>query len=153
DDSTFRFVDLAPEPRNGTNTDSYVKYGMSVFEDVGQTNNVARGDLPITYREPDLVVSQLTVPTGDLRSGQTVNIRFTGANRGARDTGQDFWIDRLYLSRDPSLDTHDLQLAELTHNGQLAAGEHYDATAAVTLPADADGAFYLIAFADSNIEG
>ena len=124
-----------------------------MFEDAAQVNNVARADIPITYREPDLVVSQLDLPAGDLRSGQTVSLHFTVTNQGTHDTRQDQWVDRLYLSRDPSLDSHDLQVAELLHQGQLAAGASYESTAVVTLPADADGLFYLIAFADSNIVG
>src|SRR5204862_5102733 len=62
-------------------------------------------------------------------------------------------IVSLHLSSYPSLDRLDLHRAEVTHQIQLAVGARYQQTASITLPGDADGLFYLIAFTDANIEG
>ena len=144
---------LSPEARSGENDRSRGFYGASVYEDADQANNMTRGDIPVTYREPDLKVAQMVIPPGELRSGQTISVTFTIANQGTRDTREDFWYDRLYLSRDPSLDTRDLQVAEFLRYGQLAMGASYERSASFVLPGDADGPFYLLAFTDSNIEG
>ncbi len=145
--------DLSPEARNGENERSRQVYGVRVYEDVAQVNNLTRGEIPVTYREPDLKISQLTIPAGELRSGQTISVSFTVANQGTRETREDYWIDRLYLSRDPSLDSRDLQVGEFQRYGRLAVGASYDRTATFTLPGDADGPFYLIAFTDSDVVG
>ncbi len=86
-------------------------------------------------------------------SGQSVTVALTVSNVGTRDTRQDRWDDRLYLSSDPSLDKTDLQIASFTHVGALAAGASYDLTATFRIPSDADGRFYIVAFTDSNVLG
>jgi large repetitive protein len=109
---------------------------------------------PVEYREPDLQVTDLQVPTG-LLAGQTVDITFTVTNVGNRDTREDRWTDRVYLSLDATLDEGDFLLrrevdgrevmAEFVRDGVLAAGESYTATVTVTLPFEVSGAFHVLA--------
>ncbi|MBI3350329.1 MAG: putative Ig domain-containing protein, partial [Burkholderiales bacterium] len=153
----YVFTDAAPEPNaaeaaSGKNSDAYAFYGGSVYEGAAATNNMGRADIAITYREPDLKISQISVP-GALTSGQTVAVSFTVTNQGTRDTRQWGWADRIYLSRDPSLDNSDLQLASFTHLGGLAKDGSYTVNASVQIPADADGPFYLIAYTDADVYG
>ncbi|WP_295529412.1 CARDB domain-containing protein, partial [uncultured Pseudacidovorax sp.] len=152
DDPDYRGT-LVPDGDSGSNEDSRNYFGIRAFEGAGGTNNLGRGDIPVTYREPDLRISALQLPSGELRSGQTVNVSFTVANQGTRDTRQQYWVDRLYLSRDASLDPNDLQVAEFSRYGALAAGQSYERAASFVLPGDADGPFYLIAFSDASVRG
>src|SRR5262249_51816623 len=46
-----------------------------------ENNNLGRGTLPVIYREPDLVVSDLLVPTGTVYSGQAIHIEWTVKNQ------------------------------------------------------------------------
>ena len=144
---------LSPEAQGGENDRSRGFYGGSVYEDLASTNNLGRGTIDIIYREPDLTVSALTLPPGPLLSGQTVTVNFTVTNEGTRATREWAWVDRLYLSRDPSLDRTDLQVASFLRYGPLAAGASYERSATFQIPGDAEGRFYLIAFTDSNVIG
>ena len=119
-------TDVAPQPNAaeataGLNRDSRAFYGASVYEGAAATNNMLRGDIDVTYREPDLKITLIDLPTA-LTSGQSVPVSFTVTNQGTRDVRQWGWADRIYLSRDPSLDASDLQLASFTHLGGLAKG-------------------------------
>lgn len=111
-------------------------------------NNVFRADLPVDYFEPDLVISGLQIPP-DAVSGQTFDVAYTVTNEGTRDTREDVWTDRFFLSRDPSLDQQDLQFGEFQRRGLLAIGDSYTHTASVSLPHGIEGSFYVIAIADS----
>ena len=71
----------------------------------------------MVYREPDLQVTSLVVPTTPPHSGDMFSVSFTVTNIGNRDTREDYWIDRVYLSRDQSLDSSDTELGENAHHG------------------------------------
>ena len=120
----------------GQNQNWLSEFQRWAFED--PTNNLSRHPLTVTYREADLQVTQLTVPT-TAASGEVVSVSFVVANQGTRETRQSSWKDRVFLSRDPSLDRHDLLLGEVTRQGSLAAGESYQASLDVRLPDSIDG--------------
>src|SRR5262249_4052150 len=108
--------------------------------------------LPVIYREPDLRVTDLAVPAAP-HSGDTIAVSWTVTNLGGRDTRKGNWYDRVYLSRDPSLDVGDTQLGELGHGAILKTGDHYDATLNVRLPDGIGGNFYILVFTDSSSRG
>ncbi|MCR5864424.1 pre-peptidase C-terminal domain-containing protein [Aquincola sp. J276] len=143
----------SPEPEAGGNGDSRGRYLGTVYEAANTANNLGRGDIQVTYREPDLKISPITLSATPVMSGQTVTVSFSVTNAGTRDTRQSIWTDRVYLSRDPSLDPNDLQLASFIRYGGLAAGQSYQRDAVVTIPGDTEGPWYLIAFTDSNVIG
>ncbi|MFH1842063.1 MAG: CARDB domain-containing protein [bacterium] len=124
-------------------------------------NNMGQEVLPVVYREPDLRVTDLVVPDS-IAAGETVSIDFTVTNVGTRDTREEQWLDRIYLSRDPSLDKRDILMsderipnfpvpAEFERQGVLKAGESYNATVPVTMPFDISGPFYVLAYTDSEV--
>ncbi|HEX7095510.1 MAG TPA: CARDB domain-containing protein, partial [Acidimicrobiales bacterium] len=78
---------------------------------------------------------------------------FTVSNVGNRATRQDRWIDRVYLSSDPSLDIGDLQVGEVWHYGILGEGASYSQTISFDVPEGASGRYYLIGYADSDVIG
>jgi len=53
------------------------------------------------------------------------------------------------MSRDPSLDSHDLYLGQFKREGILALGDSYESTVDVRLPDGIEGDFYILVFADS----
>src|SRR5207253_4183351 len=126
-------------------------YSQTVYEGLYGQNNRGSGIIPVTYREPDLRVTDLVVPSTPPHSGQTFPVTWTVTNIGTRDTRESFWIDRLYLSRDPTLDAGDIQLAEDRHVGALAIDKSYTRTLDVTLPEAIQGNFYLLVFVDSDV--
>ncbi|HET9129437.1 MAG TPA: CARDB domain-containing protein, partial [Terriglobia bacterium] len=107
------------EAQSGENDYTRGYYGSHVYEGFADNNNNLRTPIDVIYREPDLKISVLTLPSGPLFSGQEVTVTFTVVNQGTRDTREWAWYDRLYLSLDPSLDKTDLQLGTFTHLGGL----------------------------------
>src|SRR5262249_51371915 len=101
-----------------------------------------------TYREPDLKVTSLVIPES-AASGQAIPVSFTIANLGTRATREGAWVDRVFLSRDPSLDNKDLELGSVSHTGALAVGDAYTSSLNVTMPEGIAGPFYLLIYADS----
>jgi hypothetical protein len=123
--------------------------------------NSGQAQFPVAYREPDLRVTELTLPD-TMAAGSTIDVTFKVENVGNRATREDAWTDRLYLSLDSSLDEGDWLMsreaspgvivkAEAAHKGVLAPGESYYATVRVTLPFELEGEFHVIAMADSGL--
>jgi CARDB/Putative Ig domain len=126
-------------------------FGTRAYEDA--TNNQAAQTLPVIYREPDLQVTNLLVPATEPHSGDTISLSWTVTNTGNRDTREGYWTDRVYLSRDPSLDAGDTELGELNHYTILKTGDHYTESLTVRLPDDIGGDYYVLVFTDSNTRG
>jgi hypothetical protein len=126
-------------------------FASSAYED--PSNNIGNGLLTVIYREPDLRVTNLVVPSTTPHSGGTIPVTWTVTNVGNRDTREGYWIDRVYLSRDPSLDYNDTEVGEIGHYTVLKTGDAYTITANVPLPDGIGGNFYVLVFTDSNIRG
>src|SRR5262249_43176275 len=109
--------------------------------------------LPVIYREPDLKITDLVVPTTPVHSGDVIPVSWTVTNIGNRDTRQGFWIDRVYLSRSATLDNQSYMLGQVPQYSILKAGDHYDTTVNVRLPDGIQGNFYILVFTDSNLVG
>ena len=101
------------------------------FED--PYNNRIATPFNIIYSEPDLTVTNITVPANVI-SGSTVPITYTVTNRGTRATRTDSWTDRIFLSEDPSLDTYDTVLGQTGYGQVLAAGASYTETVTFAFP-------------------
>jgi hypothetical protein len=96
----------------------------------------------------DLSVTDITAPaTG--RPGETVSIAYTVRNLSENAVGGS-WFDSAYLSSDTSFELDDLLMGRVAHLGGIAAGATYDETVHATLPAVADGNYYVIVVADSR---
>ncbi len=154
-----------PQGLNDANRAFYVDKG-SVYEGgklgPNELNNTGSSSLTIHFTEPDLVVTNLILPTETPLSGQTATISWTVTNNGtaatypsANDANQpeSRWIDRVYLSKDPSLDSGDWFLGEAVRElgGPIGIGESYDLATEVEFPLGISGDFYVLVFVDSNI--
>ncbi len=131
----------------GDNSYWLSEFSQWAFED--PNNNRIATAFNITYREPDLTVTNITVPS-NVESGMTVPITYTVTNRGTRATRTDSWSDRIFLSEDPSLDTYDTMLGQAGYGQVLAAGASYTETVNVRIPDGISGNFDIIVYADSD---
>ncbi|MBN8557208.1 MAG: hypothetical protein J0L74_05970, partial [Burkholderiales bacterium] len=143
------------EFESGDNNRTRGAYASMAYEGGRGSNNIDDTTLTVVYREADLVVSQFEfLPTAT--SGDTVEVRFSVRNQGTRDTRETVWANRVFLSRDPSLDSSDLQVADtltnLYFNG-LRAGESLSYTLRVQIPEGTEGDWYLIGYADADVVG
>jgi len=136
----------------GDNAFSLRQYQSRGFEDAG--NNLRSEPLAVTYREPDLVVTDITLPGLAPAAGDTITLSYTVTNSGSRDTRDSIWFDRAYLSTDPSLDTADQFLGAHFRGRQvLPAGASYSVDLDVPLPLDVQGDFEILIFTDANLTG
>ncbi|HND54879.1 MAG TPA: CARDB domain-containing protein, partial [Pirellulaceae bacterium] len=127
------------------------QFRYRVWEDGAKWNNTGRSaPVQVVYREADLQVTAMTVPaTPTPASGGLVDLSWTVSNTGTRTTRVATWVDRVFISQDPSLDTYDELIGTVRHDGALDPGATYDVTTSVRLPDNISGSFYLIVFADS----
>ncbi|MEM9588510.1 MAG: CARDB domain-containing protein, partial [Planctomycetota bacterium] len=101
----------------------------------------------------DLVVSQLSLSTTTLASGQTIEVDYAVGNFGAIPTGAESWSDRVVLSRNDRYgDEDDIQLFAATHTGSLPVGESYAVNQSVQLPLGVEGEYFVLARTDVNNE-
>ena len=126
-------------------------YTSNLFEGQFNNNNLASTEIDVVYREADLKVTDLVVPTSPPLSGSTIPISWTTTNIGTRDTRNNFWYDRVYLSQDSSFDLNDTLLGTFTRRGALTTDSSYDTSLNVTLPNSIEGDYHLLVFTDSNI--
>ena len=134
----------------GKNSNWMTEFGRWAHED--PFNNISSAPFPVEFFEADLTISNLNVPA-DATSGQTTTVSYTVTNEGTRETRVDSWLDRVFLSRDPSLDRYDTMIGELNHqeDGEtyLEIGESYVGLVDVRIPDGIDGDFYVIVMTDS----
>ncbi len=123
-------------------------YRNRVFEADAFADNRASRQIDVTYSEPNLVVSAIDLPA-EAMAGTEIELRFTVANIGTRDTTVGNWMDRVFLSRDGALDAGDTMLAEVRRIAPLAAGDSYEATVMIRLPDGIEGDFNIIVDTDS----
>ena len=81
--------------RNADNDDSLSFYASAAYD--GCDEQAGIDHQPVIYREPDLVVSNVIVPTGPVYSNSTIPVTWTVTNTGNRDTPETF-LDRPRLS-------------------------------------------------------
>ncbi|MEL6104395.1 MAG: CARDB domain-containing protein, partial [Planctomycetota bacterium] len=130
----------------GSNAAWLAHFDRWAFED--PSDNLARADFSIVYQEADLQVTDFVIPPG-ASSGETVEVTYTIENQGDRATRVDAWTDRIFISRDASLDNFDHELASVPRRGTLAPGESYTARTNVRIPDGIEGDVHLAVFADS----
>ena len=132
-----------------TGDNSYWLSEFSEWAFENPNNNRIATPFEITYSEPDLTVTNITVPTS-VESGSTVPITYTVTNRGTRATRTASWTDRIFLSEDSSLDIYDTVLGQASYGQVLAAGASYTETVNVRIPDGIQGNFDIIVYADSD---
>ena len=109
-----------------------------------EQNTSAPQSIQVTSRPPDLIVTDVTALANGV-AGQPVSISWTVKNAGTGPTLEPSWTDRVLLSRTLTLDTAAaLSVDSFSHSGALEAGDSYSRTELVTLPRQAQGAYYVL---------
>ncbi len=143
---------LAQDTQGGRLDATYERYRSRVYEGSVHANNIAQGPIDVVYREPNLTVTDITLPATTPQSGDTIAVAFTVENIGTRATRETTWLDRVYLSRDGSLDSGDVMLGQIARIRPLDAGDSYRQTINVQLPEGISGGFHIIVMTDSSVE-
>ena len=67
---------------------------------------------------------------GHVQTGQGYTVTYTVTDAGPGDTPapESSWVDWIFLSRDPILDSGDTYLVQENHGGGLKAGQSYQRT-------------------------
>ena len=125
------------------------EFSMWAFEN--PFNNRIATPFNIIYREPDLKVTNITVPA-NVTSGETIPITYTVTNQGTRATRTANWTDRIFLSLDPSLDIYDTVLGSASFGQVLDPGSSYSETVNVRVPDGIFGTFDILVYADSDAQ-
>jgi hypothetical protein len=147
---------VSPTLPNTTHGTYYVAVvtdsGNNVQECQGETNNVTVSatsvNVPVTLY-PDLKVTSVQVPVAAY-AGQNITVTWVVTNTGNDTTGATPWNDAIYLSLDQVLDPSDTRVGTFPRPQQLAAGQSYTNSAAVTLPSAVSGPYYILVLADSG---
>ncbi len=105
---------------------------------------------PLTLTAPNLTLEQFTAPAA-AAVGQTITLTWEVRNTGNAAAASQWW-DRLYLSSDAVLDVGDTPVTgfRIDDVQPLAPDGTYTRTLQATLPASAEGSFYLLLQADGT---
>ena len=99
----------------------------------------------------DLVGGSVTTSQTDYNFGENVTLSLDVTNDSTVTAGGSNWIDRIYLSRDESLDGDDISLTSAVRDSALAAGESYTLDLSFSLPlleSLESGTYFLLASVD-----
>ncbi|HVX09989.1 MAG TPA: CARDB domain-containing protein [Pirellulales bacterium] len=136
-----------------TNSASQVFEGAATPNDTLATSTASTVNLT---PPPELDVTSIVAPATALASHQLV-VNYTVTNNGPGATPIDpttntiTWMDTLYLSPTPTLDTTTaLKLGVVMQHNALAAGAAYTDAESYTLPDGLTGTYYVIVVADSS---
>jgi RHS repeat-associated protein len=126
--------------------DAYSNYQVETNE----SNNVLALPLTITGQNADLEVITASTPS-NVSAQQTVPVSWTVKNTGNLEVpyGYGYLYDRIYISRDTTLDATDTNLGEsYSYVTPLAVGGEYSQSRNVTIPKDRAGSQYLLVVTD-----
>lgn len=127
-------------------------------DDPNQLDNNNYKARPITIllsSPPDLVVTSV-VPTTQAPAGGAFDVTWSVQNQGADETKTSNWIDNVYLSDSPTLDTSGAKkwlLGRVAHNGSLAVGARYTSTLNTILSPAAAGKYVIVETNAARIDG
>ncbi|MEJ7862508.1 MAG: CARDB domain-containing protein [Pyrinomonadaceae bacterium] len=115
-----------------------------------ENNNTSSGrSLNLQLTPPaDLIVSSVTAPT-TAKPGETATFQWTIQNNGAN-AALGLWTDSVYLSTDAAWSINDVLVGQDTRLGPVNAGQSYNASLTVNLPAVNLGQYYVIVRTDTR---
>jgi len=131
---------------------AHADYYNNVYEynalGTGESNNESQITVTSALAPyPGIQVSDVTVPTTDLRAGGQIAVEWTLTNNGTATLAGPF-SERIFLSGDSTIGS-DRLLATVTFDGTVEAGASVGRMAAVTLPIFAAGDQWIVVQSDS----
>jgi hypothetical protein len=106
-------------------------------------NNVATQGFTLSPEAADLAVTSLLADRNAVE-GKPLTVTWTVENQGTLATATGSWIDRIWLSTEPSLGQSAILLANHERSGAVSVGGSYSALRSVTIPFVGAGLRYLI---------
>lgn len=120
------------------------------FEHANEENNVSSRPVNVFLSpSPDLVVEDIEAPA-TVRSGTSISVTYTAANRGLGGTPNTSWVDQIFLSADQTLDEDDLLFGQVGHRGAVGVNETYQETFTRAVSNDFEGEFFVIVVSDGG---
>ena len=122
----------------------------AIFENQGENNNLIRSATPIQIYPPDLEpVGINTSPSGS--SGGPFTVSWSTLNSGTGDVVSGNWVDRVYLSLDPTLDINTaITLGSVSQSRTVLSGAPYSDEITDNLPNGLSGDYYVYVFVDAD---
>src|SRR5690606_35913790 len=126
--------------------------GDVVETSAGEANNTAAADIDADLAPyADLEVSGVTAPALTVQDPARVTVGWTVTNIGTGEGVTSDWVDRIIVSRDDVYGNgDDIVLGEVAYSGGLDAGESYEASANLILPAGFFGRYTLFVRTDAD---
>ncbi len=123
-------------------------YQNKVFEHLNEDNNTSHSSTPIQINNPDLIVTQVSVPVSD-STGQPINISWTVKNIGSGDVITTSRQDRIMISYiDDYYPDSVLLLDTYNQSINLASGDSIELSISVALPKFVPGPYYIYVYTD-----
>lgn len=129
-----------------------VKVDLSDLEFESNENNNTAVSHSIQYASegPDLVVTQVQLPTSAF-SGGAIDVTWFVKNNGTYATTAPQWFDAIYLSPSPAWDSAGSTRMALVENvSYLPPGQSYSNTKSITLPDGITGNYYVFVVTDQT---
>ncbi len=98
---------------------------------------------------PNLQVEEVIAPPTAFSSQETV-VEWIVTNVGTGATSSPTWQDKVWLSKDQTLDSTDTFLGEASNISYLGVGDSYRNSLTVTLPQGIDGNYYFLVQTDAG---
>ncbi len=120
--------------------------------DADASNNISTAPVDIILSPTvDLQVTVIDAPA-TIAAAEAVTVSWIVANEGQGQAEVDGgrWFDAVYLSEDEKLDRRDVLLGTRERTAALPAGESYQASLVVSLPAYNSGRYFLLVQADQR---
>jgi CARDB/Calx-beta domain/Bacterial pre-peptidase C-terminal domain/RTX calcium-binding nonapeptide repeat (4 copies) len=125
--------------------------GNQIYEDIAETDNWAISNIGKVQQSayPNLKVSSVQAPSTAF-SGQQTTVTWTVTNDGEGATSTPYWIDRVWISANDTLDDLDTYLGEVANPTFLNPGESYTSTLPIAIPNAIGGNFKFLVKTDYN---
>jgi subtilase family serine protease len=142
---------------NGISGDHYVYIvvdgGNSIFEDIGEDNNIIRCAATVDIDLspwPDLEVTMVNIPDS-IPAGGNLEVSWEVSNDGAAGTKIGGWIDKIYLSSAPVWNGDFILKATISQSMPLDVSQSYAKTYSLRIPADMPpGDYYIYVETDAD---
>ncbi|MEO6753269.1 MAG: CARDB domain-containing protein, partial [Chthoniobacteraceae bacterium] len=123
----------------------------SVPESNAANNSTASGVIAVALAPyADLTVTNVTAPARVIGDPADFTVSWTVANQGTGTGTQSSWVDRVTISKNPSLGiSGDIVLGEVQHTGALPVGVTYTQSHTFSLPSGLEGRFYVFVRTDA----
>ena len=123
-----------------------------LYEYQGENNNVYMLQSPVIIKDSpsDLQVISVNTPISTF-AGSAIHVSWEVQNRGRQATKEDFWYDRVYLSRDDQFSPqNDILMGNIIHKESLMPNETYTCSHYFVIRQDLGGIYYIFVQTDAE---